>query len=97
MKRIFNLFLGLLVLIVGLSFAVLNAEKVPLNYYLGQSELPLSLLLVLAMAFGALLGVISTLGLLLAQKSETARLRRKHELCEQELKNLRQLPIQNKH
>lgn len=97
MKRILNLFLALILLLVGLSFAVLNAEKVQLNYYLGQTDVPLSLLLVLAMAVGALLGVLSTLGLLVAQKSESARLRRKQELCEQELKNLRHLPIQNKH
>jgi len=60
MLRFVYLSLTLLVIIFGIVFAVLNAEDVQLNYYLGSVELPLSLVLVLAMILGALLGIFAS-------------------------------------
>jgi len=50
MKRIVFLLFFLVVLVVGLSFAVINIEPVKVNYYLGSVEMPLALLIVLIAA-----------------------------------------------
>lgn len=97
MRRIFLFILFIVLAVIGISFAVLNAEPAQLNYYFASTEAPLSLIIVLAMAVGALLGVLATMGMVLSQKRASAQMRRKAELCEQELKNLRRIPIQDKH
>lgn len=60
MLRLIYLSLSLLVIILGVAFSVLNAENIQLNYYLGSIELPLSLVLVVAMIIGALLGIFAS-------------------------------------
>lgn len=97
MKRLFSTLSALVIILLGLLFAVLNSEPVILKYYLGDIELPLSLLLVAVLAFGALLGVLSTLGMMLRLKRECARLRKSIKVAEKEVANLRALPIKDKH
>lgn len=97
MKRIL-IFIGfLLVIVLGLSFAVMNASEVQLNYYFGTFSAPLSLVVVGAIAIGALLGVLASVGMVLSQKREMARLRRSMKLTEKELSNLRALPLKDSH
>lgn len=77
--RLLTLLLFILVIALGTLFAVLNAEPVLFDYYLGQSEIPLSLLLVVALAVGVLVGVLSALPQLISlrlrlHKSEKAEL-----------------------
>lgn len=73
-------YLGLIVLgfaaILGISFAVLNAQSVTFNYYLGTHELPLSLLLIAILVFGICIGLIASWPSLLRLKFENRRLRR---------------------
>lgn len=64
--RFLTLILFLLVAGFGTLFAVLNAAPVLFDYYLGQGEIPLSLLLVIVLASGVLLGVLSALPLILS-------------------------------
>jgi putative membrane protein len=97
MKRILALVLFLLVLAVGLAFAVLNAGPVTLKYYFGVSDVPLSLTLVVAFAIGALMGVIATLGNVLRLKRENSRLRKEAKMAEKEIMNLRNIPIRDVH
>ncbi len=97
MLRIIRLVLFILVAVVGLAFAVLNAGQVELSYYLGIWHAPLSLILVLAFAFGALFGVIACLGMLFKSKRENHRLRKALRLSEQEVTNLRNIPIRDHH
>lgn len=56
--RIIWTLLGLIVLVVGIGFALLNTEIVSLHYYLGAVKTPLSLSLVLAFVLGGLIGLI---------------------------------------
>lgn len=58
-------------------FAVQNTEPVSLRFILGQVwQAPLVILLLAFFAAGALLGVLSLVGLLFRQRREIARLRR---------------------
>ncbi len=97
MKRIIFLVVFLLVLVVGLSFALMNAETVMLSYYFGTLSAPLSIVVVVSLAVGALLGVLACMGMALGLKQEIARLRRSAKVAEKELENLRSLPLKDKH
>jgi putative membrane protein len=88
-------FLFLVVLVVlGLSFAVLNAQSVSLNYYFGFREIPLSMIVVLSLAAGAVIGVLVSAGLILRMKAQTRQLRRKLRNAEKDSDQLRVLPAE---
>jgi putative membrane protein len=97
MKRIIIFTILLLVALVGLSFALLNSEMVTLNYYFGKLQAPLSLVMVIALALGAILGVLASMWAVLAQKRELAKLRKAAKITEKEINNLRSLPMKDNH
>lgn len=87
--RIFSYLLAIILILFGLSFALLNATPVKLNYYLGSVSLSLSLLLILTVGVGIILGFIFSLGPLF-------RLRRKNHHLRNRVRELEQqatLPI----
>ncbi|HET8701592.1 MAG TPA: LapA family protein [Nitrococcus sp.] len=77
MRRFVDLFAIIIIVVLGLSFAMLNTNVVPLNYYFGTADMPLSLWLTIVLLVGAILGALSTVGLLLRQRAEIVRLRRR--------------------
>ena len=93
--RILSLGILLIVFLLGISFAVLNPDKISVNYYFGESEIRISTALVLALVIGALLGVISGLGIILRQRTRISRLNRMVSVTEKEVNNLRSLPIKD--
>lgn len=95
MKRFLGLFLLLLVLVFGLFFGLLNADPVMVNYYFGSRSVPLSFALVVMLVVGALCGALAGLGHVFRLRREIHRLRREHRIAEQELANLRALPIKD--
>ncbi len=97
MKRIVIFALLLLVTLLGLSFALMNAESVQLNYYFGTLQAPLSLVVVLAIIMGAGLGVLASLGIVVGQKRELAKLRKSAKIAKEEVSNLRSLPLKDAH
>jgi lipopolysaccharide assembly protein A len=48
----------LILVLLGITFAVLNANSVPVNYYMGQKHMPLSLVVVISFGVGVILGVL---------------------------------------
>lgn len=97
MLRLLYFIITLIVIIFGVVFAVLNAENVQLNYYLGSIELPLSLVLVLAMITGAILGIFASLSFIIGTRRNASKLKRSVEVAEKEIINLRNIPIKDKH
>ncbi len=97
MVRIIYLFIFLVLVIFGIVFAVLNAEPVTLNYYFGSKQVALSLILVLAMIVGAILGVIASASMIISNRREVLKLRKSVELAEKEVTNLRAIPIRDNH
>ncbi len=95
MKRIVIFALLLLVTLLGLSFALMNAESVQLNYYFGTLQAPLSLVVVLAIISGAGLGVLASLGIVVSQKRELAKQRKSAKIAKEEVSNLRSLPLKD--
>lgn len=97
MKRIVIFAVLLLVILLGLSFALMNAEPVQLNYYFGVLQAPLSLVVVLAVIVGAGSGVLASLGIVVGQKRALAKLRKSAKIAKEEVSNLRSLPLKDTH
>lgn len=97
MKRLLTVIVLLTLVIFGVGFSVLNADSVPLNYYFARSEFPLAIIVLCAFVVGALFGSLANLGYVFSQRVESKRLRRKITLIEQEVKNLREIPLRDKH
>lgn len=97
MKRLLTIIFLIILIAVGLSFTVLNADEVELNYYFSTTSQPLAVIVLGAAVLGALFGVLATLSMVFAQKGENIRLRKKVDLIEKEIKNLREIPIKDKH
>ncbi|MCW5588631.1 MAG: DUF1049 domain-containing protein [Legionellales bacterium] len=95
--RIIRYSILFILLILGVTFACLNASPVMVHYYIGNKELPLALLLAFALGGGAFLGIMISLFPLLRLKTENFRLRQRIKTAEQEVANLRSIPIQDKH
>ncbi|BAZ94554.1 putative membrane protein [Thiohalobacter thiocyanaticus] len=96
MSRILSVIALVLLIGVGITFTVLNPQQVTLNYLLGSLQLPLALLVVLVLALGAVLGLLVAGFMLLRLKRENRKLRRGTRLAEQEVANLRSLPVKDR-
>jgi uncharacterized integral membrane protein len=95
MLKLIYALLALVLFVAALSFAALNAAPVTIDYYLGQLEVPLALLLVAALAVGALLGSLIGFGRVLRIRRDMAKLRRESRATEEEVRNLRALPLRD--
>ncbi|MBT2969506.1 MAG: DNA recombination protein RecN [gamma proteobacterium symbiont of Ctena orbiculata] len=91
--RFIKLVVVILIMIVGAVFAVLNADPVGFNYYFGSLDLPLSLIVTIALGLGVVLGVLAGTGKVLALKREIHGLKRRSQMVSEEVNNLRALPL----
>ncbi|OGT45260.1 MAG: hypothetical protein A3E83_08305 [Gammaproteobacteria bacterium RIFCSPHIGHO2_12_FULL_41_20] len=94
MRVIGYLFL-LVIVLLGITFSTLNANVVTVNYYIGRSALPLSLLLVLTFSLGCILGMLVGVWLLMKTKLKNYQLKHQLTLAEKEVKNLRVIPLRD--
>lgn len=95
MLRLFGYLLLAILIVLGLSFAVLNAEAVPLNYYFGSRDIPLSMIVVVSLAAGALIGLLVSMGTILRLKQQHAKLRRQLQRAEKAADQLSVLPAKH--
>jgi len=93
MKRVVIILFLLLIALVGAVVATLNADEISFNYYFSTITLPLAVLLFLTLCTGALAGVLLTLGMVLKARKSKAQIHKRLKMCEQEVKNLREIPI----
>jgi len=93
MKRALIFLILLLLAVSGSVIAYLNAVEVTFNYYFSTLSLPLAALLFLVLTAGALVGVLLSFGMVARTKREKNKLRQRLQVCEQEIKNLRDIPI----
>lgn len=93
MGRMLGFLFVVALVVTGLSFAVLNSQPVSLNYYFGYRDIPLSMIVVLSLAAGAVVGVLVSAGLVLRLKAQVAQLRRKLRHAERMADQMQVLPI----
>lgn len=94
--RVIYYLLLIVIVFLGATFATLNMQTVSINYYFDQNALPLALLLVLTFSGGCVFGLIVGFWLLLKSKLKHFRLRKRLNLVEKELENLRIIPLREK-
>jgi putative membrane protein len=91
--KIFSFLIIVFILLLGVTFAGLNSQEVTINYYVNSAKLPLSLLLVLILGVGGLIGWLTGFLLWLRLKAENMRLSHKLKVSEKEVNQLRTLPL----
>ena len=97
MMKIINLIFLIVLVLVGLSFSVLNSDPVLLNYYFGSSQLTLATTVAIALAIGALLGLLGGLTKVLKLQRENAKLKRSVKSAERDLHQLQAIPAKENH
>ncbi len=97
MRRLINIVLLSTIVILGAVFAVRNATAVKLDFYFTTIESYLSLIVIVSTILGVIIGVLASLSWIVRIKTELAKLKRDARHTEQELNNLRTIPIRDDH
>ena len=97
MKRLATFILLVLVVLLVMVFTVLNTASVAVDVYFYQATIPVSVLIFASLLVGALLGVFASLGLSIRHRNEMRKLRKQLALSEQEVVNLRKIPLKDSH
>lgn len=95
MLRILRFALVIVALAVGMMFALFNVGTVTVDFLFGELEISLVALLVLDLLLGLGLGALIYMPKQLALRLELDRNRKKLAAAETEIRNLRNLPIQD--
>lgn len=96
MKRVFYLIVIVIALLVGITFVFKNQQIVELRYYFGLAWTgPLSLALLITLAIGVAVGYIASLRMVIRMQRQLVQARKDLRQVEQEVVNLRSLPIKD--
>jgi len=97
MRRLIQIVVLSIVVILGAVFAVRNAAEIKLDFYFTSFDTYLSLAMIVSVIIGVALGVLASIGWILRVKAELGRLKRDAKHTQQELNNLRTIPIRDDH
>ena len=89
MKFLPKLIFIIFILLLGLVFHVKNHQLVTLNYYVGEIQLSFSIIIVLAVCVGVLLGVLASIPIIIRNKQLNSRLKKEIKHREKEINNYR--------
>jgi len=95
--RIVMIIFYLVLILVGVSFAALNADSVQVNLYFKTLSMPISVLITIMLGLGVILGFLLFLGKYCRLKAEHRNIKNKLRLTEKEIRNLRAIPLQDQH
>lgn len=71
-------YIGLIIIvIIGISFAILNASPITVDYYLGQATMPLSVVIFVSFVLGIMVGLLLMFAKWLGACLTIRRLRKK--------------------
>ena len=93
--RIFMAMFYFLIVILGISFAALNAASVQINLYFIILQLPLSFVIAVTLVVGVLIGFFLFLFRYYRLRLDNHKLQHQLRLTEKEIKNLRSIPLQD--
>lgn len=95
--RILMLVIYILLIVIGVSFAALNATSVDVNFYFETVSMPISVLMTIMLGIGVLIGFVLFIARYWRLKTECHKLKNQLKLTEKEIKNLRAIPLQDQH
>lgn len=91
--RLLMMLVYLFLILLGVSFAALNASSVKVNVYFKTISMPLSVLMTIMLGIGLLFGFLSFLCRYWRLRVEYAKVKNQLKLTEKEIKNLRSIPL----
>ena len=95
MKFLPKLIFIIFILLLGLVFHVKNHQLVTLNYYVGEVQLSFSIIIVLAVCVGVLLGILASIPIIIRNKKLNSRLKKEIKHREKEINNYRITPTKD--
>ncbi|MBA2711057.1 MAG: LapA family protein [Tatlockia sp.] len=95
--RLLMLLIYLILILLGVSFAALNAASVEVNLYFKTIHMPISVLMIIMLGFGLLLGFFVFICRYWRLKVDFLRLKNQLKYTEKEIKNLRAIPLKDQH
>ncbi len=95
--RFITLLFWILVIIVGIVFTTQNSYFVHIHYYFNSIKVYMPLLLLTNLLMGVLLGILAMFPLLLKSRRFKRKSKQSIKNLEQEIKNLRTIPIKDSH
>src|SRR3972149_12116638 len=96
MKRLFYSLVIVVTLVFGVTFAFLNRQEIDLAYYFGlQWRGSLSIALLATLTIGVAIGHLASLRMVLRMQRQLVQARKEGRQIEQEVMNLRALPIKD--
>ncbi len=93
--RLLMLVTYILLIIIGVSFAALNASSVQVNFYFKTVSMPVSVLMTIMLGIGIFIGFILFVCRYWRLKVECRKIKNQLILTEKEIKNLRSIPLQD--
>ena len=97
MVRILSFVISLLFILFVFVFTLENLSPVTINFLVQNIEAPLGITMLICFILGAVLGLLFSVSSVLKNRSRARSLAKKVEIAEQEVANLRQLPIKSSH
>ena len=95
MRRIALFLFALVVFGFALALVLENLSDVPVNYLFGTATVPLAGVLGLALIAGALLGALCAVPMVIKARARARRARNRLAAVEEELSNLRRVPLRD--
>ena len=95
MSSLLQILLVVLILIIASAFAALNEQVITLNYFVGLLETRLTFVIISCFVLGMLFALLLILTYIIRLRFEQRRLRSSLRIKEQELNNLRELPVKD--
>ena len=92
MKFIVKLILIILMLLFGLSFHIRNHQLVTLNYYVSEIQLSFSVIILIAISIGVLLGILVSIPIIIRTRQRNSRLEKKIKDTEKKINKFRVMP-----
>jgi len=94
-RALIQFFLVILFLGLTAAFAAINDGVITINYFIGENEIRLTYLLLASITFGSLMSLLLVSGKYLKMRFELRKLRNAVALKNQEISNLRELPVKD--
>ncbi|HAQ50402.1 MAG TPA: DUF1049 domain-containing protein [Gammaproteobacteria bacterium] len=95
MQRIITILIFLSVFGLGAAFSAVNNTQIEIHYYLGHISLPISVVVILSIVLGIIMGALAIFLSTLNLRYENRQLHKQVKINEQEINSLRILPAKD--
>ncbi len=97
MLRFLSFIVSIVLVLLIFIFILENLAPITINFLVQNVQAPLGVTMLICFIIGALTGISFSISLVLKNKSRAKLLAKKVAVAEQEVANLRQLPIKSSH